>query len=590
MKVLSVGTKRPVNFSLGEHMGAVKDALEEMKGARFASRLWDKDPTLWKDDVMECELIKDSLGWLSVPGPMRTKVEELKAFAEEIKAAGFTEVVVLGMGGSSLAPDLLAKTFAGEQGFPKLSVLDSTDPDVISAITARIDPAKTIFIVSSKSGSTIETISFMDYFFALVSSIKGESAGENFIAITDEASPLIVRAEEKKFRRVFLNPGDIGGRYSALSYFGLVPAVIAGIDIDSLLSSALDEVGQCGAEVEVQKNPALFLGAALGALFRRGRDKVTLLMSDEVKSFGPWIEQLLAESTGKEGVGLVPIVDEPTGEPEDYGKDRVFVHIGMGFLEEHEIELLYFLEEQGHPIISIRLDDLSEIGGEFLRWEIATAAAGFVMGVNPFDQPDVETAKKLTKSMLESIGMSMGGFQSGIMLRGENFTLSVGDSTLERIPSRRRKYDLKGAVEDFFGLVKEGDYITLLPYIDTKEGKDKRMLAGLRFVLRNLFGAATQLGYGPRYLHSTGQLHKGGADNGVYLVMLRAKPGSPDKSIPVPDKIHTFFDLESSQANGDLGALQAKRRRVALVTVTTTFEAALNELHTLIVSPPTAGV
>ncbi|MBE9531430.1 MAG: hypothetical protein IME98_01325, partial [Proteobacteria bacterium] len=200
-----------------------------------------------------------------------------------------------------------------------------------------------------------------------------------------------------------------------------------------------------------------------------------------------------------------------------------------------------------------------------------------------------ETAKKLTNSLLESIGMNMGGFQSGIMLRGENFTLSIGDSTLERIPSRRRKYDLKGAIDDFFGLIKEGDYVTLLPYIDTKDGKEKRMLTGLRFVLRNLFGPATQLGYGPRYLHSTGQLHKGGADNGIYLLMLRAKPGDPGKCIPVPGKIHTFFDLESSQANGDLGALQAKRRRAALITVTTTFEAAMNELHTLIVSPPQPG-
>ena len=230
-------------------------------------------------------------------------------------------------------------------------------------------------------------------------------------------------------------------------------------DIDSLLASALDEAGQCGADVQVQKNPALFLGAALGALFRRGRDKITFMMSDELKSLGPWLEQLLSESTGKEGVGLVPIVDEPTGEVQDYGKDRVFVHIGMGFLEEHEIELLYLLEEEGHPIISMRLDDIHELGGEFLRWEIATAAAGFVMGINPFDQPDVESAKKLTKSLLESIDMNLGGFQSGIELQGENFTLSLGDSTLERIPSRRRVYDLKGAIDDLFGLVKEGDYI-----------------------------------------------------------------------------------------------------------------------------------
>ena len=590
MQVLSVGTKRPVNFSLGEYMGAVKEALEEMKGANITKRLWDKDATLWKDEMMECELIKDSLGWLSVPGPMRTKVEELKAFAEEIKAGGFTDVVVLGMGGSSLAPDLLAKTFGTGEGYPKLSVLDSTDPDTITALTEKIDAANTIFIVSSKSGSTIESLSFMEYFFALVSKVKGEGAGENFIAITDESSPLTVLAEQQKFRKVFINPSDIGGRYSALSYFGLVPAVLAGIDIDRLLASALEQASECSGEVEVQKNPALFLGAALGALFRRGRDKITFLMSEEVKDFAPWIEQLIAESTGKEGVGLVPIIGEPTGELEDYGNDRVFVHIGMGFLEEHEIELLYLLEDKGHPVISIRLDDLYDIGGEVLRWEIATAAAGFVMGINPFDQPDVEIAKKLTTSLLESVGMNMGGFQSGISLRGENFTFVLGDSTLERIPSRRRKYDLKGAIDDFFGLVKENDYFTLLPYIDSEAGKANMMLTGLRFILRNLYGTATQLGYGPRYLHSTGQLHKGGADNGLYLVILRAQPGDVGKCLPVPGKMYSFFDLESSQANGDFGALQAKNRRAALVTVTTTFEAAMNELHTLIVSPPSPGV
>jgi hypothetical protein len=259
----------------------------------------------------------------------------------------------------------------------------------------------------------------------------------------------------------------------------------------------------------------------------------------------------------------------------------------MGFLEEHEIELLYMLEKAGHPIISIRLDDISELGGEFLRWEIATAAAGFVMGINPFDQPDVETAKTLTRSLLESIGMNMGGFQGGISLAGENFTLSIGDSTLERIPSRRRKYDLKGAVEDFFGLVKDGDYIALLSYIDSEEAKAKSMLTGLRYVLRKLFNASTQLGYGPRYLHSIGQLHKGGADNGIFLLMLRATPADSDGCIPVPGQNYTFFDLESSQANGDLGALQARGRRAALITVTTTFEAAMNELHALIVSSPT---
>lgn len=588
MKVLSVGKKRPVNFSLGEHLGAVKEVLSEMAGVNISKRLWDKDPKIWRNDVMECELIKDSLGWLSVPGPMRTKVERLNAFANKIKAQGYKHVVVLGMGGSSLAIKLFADTFGVQKDYPTLLVLDSTDPDSIISVKNKIELTNTIFIVSSKSGSTMESLTLLDYFYALLHKKKGPKAGENFIAITNESSPLTAIAKERKFKKVYLNPDDIGGRFSALSYFGLVPAALAGIDIDSILASALEEVAQCGAEVDIQKNPALILGGALGALFRRGRDKVTFLMSDEVKSFGLWLEQLLAESTGKDGVGLVPIVNEPIGDVEDYGKDRVFVHIGMGFLEEHEIELLYYLEGQGHPIISIRLDDIHDLGGEIFRWELATAAAGFVMGINPFDQPDVETAKKLTRSLLESVDTKAAGFQNGITLKAKNFEISIGDSTLERIPSRKHKYDLTGAIQDFFGLIKEGDYISLLSYTQSDEPKEKRILTGFRFVMRDLFGTATQLGYGPSYLHSTGQLHKGGADNGIFLLIFRSKPGDPGKCIQIPRKKYTFFDLESAQANGDLAALQAKGRRAALITVTTNFEAAMNELHGLIASTMTS--
>lgn len=588
MKVLSIGKNRPVNLSLGEHVNAFKSALSEIKDAGLITRLWGKDPTLWREEGVECELIKDSLGWLSVPGPMRTKVAELTEFADGIKGEGYTHVVVLGMGGSSLAPEVLAQIFGQTEGYPLLSVLDSTDPEAVERVTKLIDPAKTLFVVSSKSGNTIEPLTFLDYFYALVSSVKGESAGENFIAITDEGSSLVSLAEKLRFRRVFLNPGDIGGRYSALSYFGLVPAVLCGIDIDKLLASALQEAEDSGEGTDLSKNPAVFLGAALGALYRAGRDKITFIMSEELQPFGLWLEQLLAESTGKDKAGLVPIVDEPVGDVEDYGNDRVFVHVGTGFLEEHEIELLYYLEKEGHPIISMRVDDLHDLGGEFLRWEIAIATAGFVMGINPFDQPDVETAKKLTLSFLESVGLSAGGgFQSGIVLKGENLNISIGDSTLERIPLRRRKYVPASAIEDFLALVKEGDYIALLSYTDNENATIKRMLAGLRFILRNKYRAATQLGYGPRYLHSTGQLHKGGADNGVFFVLLRAKSGEGEENIPIPEKNYTFYDLESAQANGDLGALQARGRRVAFIEVKTTFEAAMNEFHSLIVSPPT---
>ncbi|MEE9543105.1 MAG: glucose-6-phosphate isomerase [Thermodesulfobacteriota bacterium] len=588
MKVLSIGSNRPVNLSLGEHVNAFKTALSEIKDAGFATRLWGKDPTLWREEGVECELIKDSLGWLSVPGPMRTKVAELTTFADGIKGEGYTNVVVLGMGGSSLAPEVMAQIFGQREGYPKLTVLDSTDPEAVGRVTKLIEPAKTLFVVSSKSGTTIEPLSSLDYFYALVSSEKSERAGENFIAITDEGSTLVSLAQKLNFRKVFLNPGDIGGRYSALSYFGLVPAVLSGIDIDALLASALQEAEDSGEGADLSKNPAIFLGAALGSLFREGRDKITFIMSEELQPFGLWLSQLLAESTGKDRVGLVPIVGEPIGGVEDYAKDRVFVHIGTGFLEEHVIELLYYLEQAGHPIISVRLDDLHDLGGEFLRWEIATATAGFVMGINPFDQPDVETAKKLTLSFLESISMSAGGgFQGGIVIKGENLNISLGDSTLERIPSRRRKYVGASAIEDFLALVKEGDYISLLSYADSENRAINGMLTGLRFILRNKTKAATQLGYGPRYLHSTGQLHKGGSDNGVFFMVLRAKPGEGEENITIPEKDYTFYDLESAQANGDLGALQAKGRRVAFIEVKTTFEAAMNELHSLIVSPPT---
>ena len=546
-------------YSLNGYESEVSDALQEIGSENFLERLWAKDPTLWKTGAQEKKLIKDSLGWVVLTRVMDDHIDEIEDFAREVREAGFRDVVLLGMGGSSLAPLVFAETFGRAPGYPKLTVLDSTDPGAVDAVTRSIDAEKTLFIVSSKSGSTIEPLSLFEFFHEKVHKLKGDAAGRNFIAITDPGTPLEGFAKKYRFRKLFTNPKDIGGRFSALSYFGLVPAALMGVDIGKLLEYAArveEAIHPCQPESE---NPVIILGAALGTLGRLGRDKLTFFMSNEVAAFGMWLEQLIAESTGKEGKGLVPVVSEPLGKTEDYGNDRVFIFITVGAEDRKFTGAMKSFAEAGHPVVELKLGDPYELGGEFLRWEVATSVAGQILGINPFDQPDVELAKKLTVARLSDISKPEGLKPPGVGVQANGFGVYFGKKTFEKLT--RADGDAKKMLSGFLGLVKEGDYICVLAYYNPADSSLSAEFTELRRALRDSTGAATQFGYGPRYLHSTGQLHKGGPDRGLFIILCH----QPDEDFKVPGSQFSFSELELSQAFGDMEALDSKGLRVALV-------------------------
>lgn len=564
-----------VRFSLNGFEAAVSEAIEEVGSENFLERLWAKDPTLWKTAPEDRKLIKEALGWVALADVMDDHVGDIEGFAKEVKEAGFRDAVLLGMGGSSLAPLVFSEAFGSAPGYPRLTVLDSTDPEAISAVAKAIDPEKTLFIVSSKSGSTIEPLSLFEFFHEKLSSTLGEAAGNNFVAITDPGTPLEGFARKYGFRKLFTNPGDVGGRFSVLSYFGLVPAGLIGMDLALLLEHASRveaAVHPCAAD----QNPVLMLGAALGTLGRLGRDKLTFFISKEIGPFGMWLEQLIAESTGKEGKGLVPVVGEPLGKPESYGSDRVFISITLGEEDPGRAGAFKRLAEAGHPIIDFRLSHKYELGGEFLRWEIATAVAGQILGINPFDQPDVELAKKLTITKLNSIGRPEGLKPPGIGVEAGRFGVHFGKNTFDRFGAVDS--DAKKMLREFFALAGPGDYIGLLAYYNPSDAGLGAGLGDLRRALGEMTGAAVQFGYGPRYLHSTGQLHKGGPRSGLFLILCH-RPGD---DIRVPGSNFSFSELELSQAYGDMEALDSKGLRVALVDMKDPGIGALKEFESLL--------
>ncbi len=551
-----------VGISLGGFEAPFSETLKELAKADFLRRLWNKDATLWKEDPEHKRIIENALGWLTIPEVMEGEVDELKAFSERIRLEGFRDVVLLGMGGSSLAPLVYSRVFGKAPGHPSLKVLDSTDPAAIKDLLDGLELTKTLFIVSSKSGTTIEPLSFFGFFYDKVRKLKGKDAGTHFVAVTDPGTKLESLAHERGFRKVFLNPPDIGGRFSALSFFGLVPAALSGVDIQKLLEHAGRMVEAAGPCVGYEENQAVRLGAALGILAKRGRDKATFVMSPAVESLGLWIEQLLAESTGKEGRGIVPVTGEPLGDPEIYGSDRVFISIALGRRDSETDKRLKRLEEAGHPVVRIELEDPYELGGEFFMWEVATAAAGKVLGINPFDQPDVEEAKKRMRALLEK-GKEATSHGEVFDIGDEDTSISFTPSTLERIPELKDAEAVDRALSSFTGAYREGDYFGILAYMNPFDRDIESVLADIRATLRDSTKLATQFGFGPRYLHSTGQLHKGGPDKGIFLVILHR--GNDD--IKVPGKGYTFSELEHAQGLGDAHALDSRKRRVAVVTL-----------------------
>ncbi len=552
----AAAVKKPVDrqsFHLGIYQLPVEERLEKLQKMDFSARLWRKEADLWKSKAGEQESIRNALGWLHVAEKMIENLPDLESFAAQVREAGFRHAVVLGMGGSSLTPLVFQRSFpVGKNGLP-LSVLDSTDPATILKLEKELPLRDTLFIVSSKSGTTTEPLAFGEYFFAQVGKLKGGEAGENFCAITDPGTPLVDLARQRGFRKTFINYADIGGRYSALSYFGLVPAALMGIDVGELLDRALRMVHACASCVPAADNPGVKLGAVLGELAEYQRDKVTFLLPESIASLGMWLEQLLAESTGKQGTGLLPVAGEPLGKPSAYGEDRVFVYIHPRKERQKDLEaLVTSLRNAGQPVVTIQLDSLLDLGQEFFRWEVATAAAGAVLGIDPFDQPNVQESKDNTKRML-----------SIVRVRGNlpDATIPISAGALKLYLQEGAK-SVPEAIKGFLAGARPGNYLAILADLPETPATGKQ-LESIRLRLRDRLQIATTLGYGPRYLHSTGQLHKGGPDTGMYLLLTADEADD----MPVPGAPYTFGTLKQAQAQGDLQALRQHKRRVLRINL-----------------------
>jgi transaldolase/glucose-6-phosphate isomerase len=550
--------------SLGTYQAGVDHTLTEMAENRITHRIWAHDHTVWKPEPTE---ITNRLGWLHTAQVMLENVPRLQALAEEVRAAGYTHALLLGMGGSSLAPEVFRSTFGVKQGYLDLAVLDSTDPGAVLAHAERLDPARTLFIVATKSGTTVETLSFFKFFYNQVADALGaDRAGEHFVAITDPGTPLTNLAERYHFRATFLNDPNIGGRYSALSYFGLLPAALVGVDVPRLLDRALATASGCESCVAAGDNSGAWLGSILGELAKAGRDKVTFVLSPAIASFGDWVEQLIAESTGKEGRGILPVVGEPLGPPEVYGDDRLFVHIRLDGDETHDaaqrpelVEGLDALEAAGHPVVRLNLHDRYDLGGQFFLWEMATAVASHLLGINPFDQPNVEAAKVLARRMVTEY-TEKGALPSG---GSAPLTAEALVEFLARDPSTTGSKPIPGSRPIALAVDSRRSYIALQAYLQPTAETDAA-LAALRARLRDWFRLATTVGYGPRFLHSTGQLHKGDAGNGLFIQFT----ADDQRDAPIPDQAGssdssiTFGLLKAAQALGDQQALLDAGRRV----------------------------
>ena len=530
--------------------GRLAVLVERARRERWAERLMDRDVTLWSDDAGVQAAIADRLGWLDAPGHFAEQIPALEAFGDAIRSAGITTAVVMGMGGSSLAPEVLRRTFGTAEGYLDLRILDSTDPAAVAATVDDLDPLSTLWIVASKSGTTTEPLAFLADAWSRVSGAL-ELAGSNqgpgafFVAITDPGRSVQAIPHHDELRELFLNPPDIGGRYSALSYVGLVPASLIGLDLDSLLASATSMLAACH-EPDADLNPGVLLGLAMGSLASNGRDKLTFVAAAEIETFGAWAEQLIAESTGKHGIGIVPVDREPLGAVEAYGEDRVFVSLELAGSPDTVGDLLAELHAAGHPVIRIVIDDPMDLGGEFVRWEVATAIAGAVLGIDPFDQPNVEEAKELTRQVLAKAsgggGGSAWGQPAGDPADGPPIHDLGGMSAA----------DLAALVRDSMGVARPDRYLAIQAFIAPSDAADAAF-DRIRALLRDRTGHATTAGYGPRFLHSTGQLHKGGAPIGWFLQLVSTHPD--DRQIP--GWPYTFGQLIDAQAQGDAAALAA---------------------------------
>ena len=544
------------NYKLPEALAsATKRSVEDWNAGGKIRRLWQRDASLWTgtDEA-------NWLGWLDVVEEQIVQLGELRRLAEEAK--DFSDVLLLGMGGSSLCPEVLARTFGRIQGFPQLHVLDSTDPAQIRAFENSVNLSRTLFIVSSKSGTTLEPNIFKQYFLERVKQTVGaDKAGSRFIAITDPGSKLEGVAKGDRFRRVCHGVASIGGRYSALSDFGMVPAALTGIDVSKFLHRAKQMLDACKTEA-VEENPGVLLGVILGTAARNGRDKVTIVTSPAISDLGAWLEQLLAESTGKQGKGIIPVDREVLGAPEVYGNDRIFAHVRLDTAPDREQDgRIAALEKAGHPVVRISMADAYDLGQEFFRWEIATAVAGSIIGINAFNQPDVEASKVATRALTSeyektgSLPPEKPFFEdSGISL----FTDARNAEALARAGDR----SLAGYLRAHLGRIGAGDYFALLAYVQMNHDHENR-LQTIRQAVRDKKKVATCLGFGPRFLHSTGQAYKGGPNSGVFLQITC----DDAVDLPVPGQKYTFGVVKAAQARGDFQVLAERGRRALRVHI-----------------------
>ncbi len=578
-KQLAGGNER-VAIAAGKAGADAEAALAKLAQDDFLTKLWKHDPQPWSSDPQHAQIIKHALGWLDFPKAVSDRVAELQSLAADV-AKEFAHVVVLGMGGSSLAPDVLRVTFGHVAGHPQLHVLDSSDPAQVEALEEGLDLARTLFIVSSKSGTTTEPEAFFRYFYERVQKTVGaDAAGKAFIAITDPGTQLGKEAAQNGFRRIFENDPDIGGRYSALSYFGMVPAALAGYNVKTILDRGLGALQANSRTTKVQDARGVAFGAAIGALANKGRDKLTIVAHPEVGAFGAWAEQLVAESTGKSGRGIVPVEGETLGMPHEYGDDRVFVYVGAGLPPNEHLEgamdggaietRLHMLEEAGHPVIRLQMTDRLDIGEQFALWEIAVAAAGSVIGIDAFDQPNVQESKDNTKRLLAEYKQS-GKFnepepkQTGTIARVIPLSGSKNVALGE---------DLGTALTAILAQVKPGDYVAFTAYVERKADHEQA-LHDIRLIVRSALKVATTLGFGPRFLHSTGQLHKGGPNTGVFIQLTTDTPKERDLQIP---GMVTFGTLLRAQALGDFESLDKRDRRGARLHLTVPLPQALEAL------------
>jgi len=524
----------PPGYRLPDDLEAkVQAALQDWADGGKVGRLWARDATLWtgRDEARW-------LGWFGIVDQQLGRVDDVRRAAEDVRQAGLSHVLVLGMGGSSLCPEVLRMTFGRLVGWPELHVLDSTDPAQVRTLETTVDLARTLFIVASKSGTTLEPNIFKQHFFECVKATVGAAeVGRRFVAITDPGSQMQRVAEADGFRRVFFGLPSIGGRYSALSDFGMVPAAVMGLDVARLLGRAAEMARACAASVSVEENPGAALGIVMSVLAKNGRDKATLVASPGIQGLGAWLEQLLAESTGKGGQGLIPIDREPVGAPGVYGADRFFVYLRLSSAPDAEQDLrVEALERAGQPLVRITVDDPYDLGAEFFRWEFATAVAGAMLHVNPFDQPDVEASKLATRRLTDEYEKT-GALPSQAAVR-------VDDP------------NLRAALRNHLGRLGAGDYAALLAYVEMSDAHERELQA-IRGTIRDRYRVATCLGFGPRFLHSTGQAYKGGPNSGVFLQITC----DDAVDVPVPGQKYTFGVVKAAQAQGDFQVLVERGRR-----------------------------